>query len=319
MFVLYAIRSTLSAIRDDTRKINRKIFYQKGVFLMASEDQIIPNRRNAPNSTATPSKPPILPKLSTNYDLIMQNEPNLPKDQMNVNNVLTNAYEEKTLGEHGKNEPKTNPNEPNFKGKVVNQEKYTFNSQQIKKMFSAADVKIWTMIWLDLNCGFGCTDCGKLQWKDLDFENNRVKLARNKAEVARNLPLWPDVVEVLKKVPKSEKLVIYKSNGHPRIRTLGKTVFNKDIVKDTVCMFRHSFRHGPPCQWQKDGKDRPLIYFAFDLNSAIVHRHDFFNNSKPQARALNLLAWSWYAVKPLKYPRKGLLRYSHTGIINTYD
>ncbi len=28
---------------------------------------------------------------------------------MNVNKVLTNAYEERTLGENGKNEPKTNP------------------------------------------------------------------------------------------------------------------------------------------------------------------------------------------------------------------
>jgi len=39
----------------------------------------------------------------------MQNEPNFRKSQMNVNKVLTNAYEERTLGEHGKNEPKTNP------------------------------------------------------------------------------------------------------------------------------------------------------------------------------------------------------------------
>ena len=39
----------------------------------------------------------------------MQNEPNFRKSQMNVNKVLTKDYEEKTLGEHGKNEPKTNP------------------------------------------------------------------------------------------------------------------------------------------------------------------------------------------------------------------
>ena len=31
---------------------------------------------------------------------------------MNVNNVLTKEYENRTLGQHGKNEPKTNPNEP---------------------------------------------------------------------------------------------------------------------------------------------------------------------------------------------------------------
>ncbi len=32
---------------------------------------------------------------------------------MNVNKVLTTDYEKKTLGERGKNEPKTYPNEPN--------------------------------------------------------------------------------------------------------------------------------------------------------------------------------------------------------------
>ncbi len=43
----------------------------------------------------------------------MQNEPNFRKSQMNVNKVLTKDYEKRTLGERGKNEPKTNPNEPN--------------------------------------------------------------------------------------------------------------------------------------------------------------------------------------------------------------
>jgi len=76
------------------------------------------------------------------------------------------------------------------KGKVVHQEKYTFNSQQIEKLLSAADVKMKAMIWLGLNCGFGCMDCGKLKWKDLDLKNRRVKLARNKTGVRRNLPLW---------------------------------------------------------------------------------------------------------------------------------
>lgn len=47
------------------------------------------------------------------------------------------------------------------KGKVIHKEMYTFNSQQIRKLMFAADVKIQAMIWLGLNCGFGCTDCAK--------------------------------------------------------------------------------------------------------------------------------------------------------------
>ncbi len=37
---------------------------------------------------------------------------------MNVNKVLTKVYENKTLSEHGKNEPKTNPIKATFKCKT---------------------------------------------------------------------------------------------------------------------------------------------------------------------------------------------------------
>jgi len=46
--------------------------------------------------------------------LFMQNEPNFRKSQMNLNDLLTRDYDKRTLGERGKNEPKTNPNEPNL-------------------------------------------------------------------------------------------------------------------------------------------------------------------------------------------------------------
>jgi len=39
----------------------------------------------------------------------MQNKPNFQKDQMNVNMVLTRAYDKKTPGERGKNKPNSNP------------------------------------------------------------------------------------------------------------------------------------------------------------------------------------------------------------------
>ena len=39
----------------------------------------------------------------------MQNKAKFQKVKMNVNKVLTNAYEKKTLGQRGKNKPNTNP------------------------------------------------------------------------------------------------------------------------------------------------------------------------------------------------------------------
>ena len=105
------------------------------------------------------------------------------------------------------------------KDRVVHKEKYTFNKKQIRKLFSVADVKMKAMIWLGLNCGFGCTDCSRLQWKDIDFNNSRVNLARNKTKIGRNLPLWPETIQALKEVPRSGTLVFTISDGHPWIQT----------------------------------------------------------------------------------------------------
>jgi hypothetical protein len=46
-------------------------------------------------------------------NLFMQNEPNFQKVKLNVNKVLTKDYEQLDTWSIGKNEPKTNPNEPN--------------------------------------------------------------------------------------------------------------------------------------------------------------------------------------------------------------
>ena len=92
------------------------------------------------------------------------------------------------------------------------------------------------MIWLGLNCGFGCTDCGRLQWKDLDFKNNRVKLARNKTKIGRNLPLWPETIQALKEIPKSGALVFTTSKGHPWIWTTATTNDNGEPTDYSVSL-----------------------------------------------------------------------------------
>jgi len=103
---------------------------------------------------------------------------------------------------------------------------YTFNSKQIKKLLSAADVKMQAMIWLGLNCGFGCTDCGKLKWKDLDLKNGGVRLPRSKTGVRRNFPSWPETIQALKELPRSGQLEFYTSQGHPWVTTVIKTKSN---------------------------------------------------------------------------------------------
>jgi integrase len=57
----------------------------------------------------------------------------------------------------------------------------------------------------------------------LDFENCRVKLARKKTGIARDLPLWSETMEALKNIPRQGKLVFYTSRGNPFMRTVLKT------------------------------------------------------------------------------------------------
>ena len=109
------------------------------------------------------------------------------------------------------------------KVKVKQQERPTFSREQIDKLISAADVQMSAMIWLALNCGFGCTDCAELKWTNLDFKNKRVNLARGKTGISRDLPLWPETVNALKEVPKIGDLVFYTAKGNAWVRTIEGT------------------------------------------------------------------------------------------------
>jgi len=48
-------------------------------------------------------------KLINQFEAIMQNKPNLPDAQMNVNTVITKDYENERLCRYGQNKPNSNP------------------------------------------------------------------------------------------------------------------------------------------------------------------------------------------------------------------
>ncbi len=56
--------------------------------------------------------------------------------------------------------------------------------------------------------------------------SGRVKLARGKTGVSRDLPLWPETIQSLEKISKSGKLIFRTSKDKPLIRTTYHT--NKD-------------------------------------------------------------------------------------------
>ena len=78
MFVLYAIRSTLLAIRGSVRNMQYDV--------RSTKDYV------------------------RNYKKNMQNKAKFRKSQMNVNNVLTKDYEKKDTWSRGKKQSQTNPN-----------------------------------------------------------------------------------------------------------------------------------------------------------------------------------------------------------------
>jgi len=106
------------------------------------------------------------------------------------------------------------------KVKVIKKQRPVFTVKQIQKFVYAAGIQMRAMIWLGLNCGFGCTDCAELKWNDLDLENSRIMLARKKTGISRNLVLWPETVDALRRIPRSNKLVFCTSKKNPWVRTI---------------------------------------------------------------------------------------------------
>jgi len=97
-------------------------------------------------------------------------------------------------------------------------EKPTFIIDQIGTLLEIANIQMKAMIWLGLNCGFGCTDCAELKWKNIDLKSGRVLFPRGKTGIERNLPLWPETVQALKQIPKQGELVFYTRRGNPWVR-----------------------------------------------------------------------------------------------------
>ena len=102
---------------------------------------------------------------------------------------------------------------------AAKEEKPIFSESQIHNLLEHANVQMKAMIWLGLNCGFGCTDCAELHWDNLDLNNSRVSFPRGKTGIGRNLTLWPETVEALRKVSKSGESVFRTLRGHPLVRT----------------------------------------------------------------------------------------------------
>lgn len=99
-----------------------------------------------------------------------------------------------------------------------------FEAAQIRKLLAAANFNLRAMVYLGVNCGFGCSDCAHLRLKFLDLENGWIEYPRRKTEVMRLCPLWPETVvalraaidrtDILRKLRKHD-YVFVRRNGRP--------------------------------------------------------------------------------------------------------
>ena len=76
----------------------------------------------------------------------------------------------------------------------------------------------------------------------MELVEGRVKLARKKTGVPRDLPLWPETIQSLENIPKSGKLVFSTPKEKPLIRTTyqinkdGSTKYsNTNLVTSRFC------------------------------------------------------------------------------------
>lgn len=79
--------------------------------------------------------------------------------------------------------------------------------QRTPKMFEAVEISLMlenaspvmkAMILLGCNCGFGCTDVGRLPKSALDLDGGWVTFARSKTGSERRIPLWPETAKGIK-------------------------------------------------------------------------------------------------------------------------
>jgi integrase len=78
-----------------------------------------------------------------------------------------------------------------------NRPRKLFTPSDIKEMLREAKQPLKSMILLGINCGFGNTDCAKMEFRHLDLLKQWVDYPRPKTGVIRWSPLWPETCAAL--------------------------------------------------------------------------------------------------------------------------
>jgi hypothetical protein len=155
-------------------------------------------------------------ETSTNQLLFMQNKPNLPKSQMNVNSYNTTYYENKSNWTLGQNKPNSNPIKPNFKKAQMNVNSFTTKDYRKYDTFAVRKNKPNTKPI------FSKAKMNASAFSQKDYENEtafrRIKNKPTSNPISKQLvaagPRWPESAKMAQQIDvlKLQNIILKKSN-----------------------------------------------------------------------------------------------------------
>ena len=110
-------------------------------------------------------------------------------------------------------------------------------ADEIKSLLAHASPTMKAMILLGINCGYGNTDCGQLEFRHID--DGYAVLRRGKTKRKRRCPLWPETKKAIEDIAgeRTERLVFvtkYGNTWQPQMKDskAGKQTYTDPIAQE---------------------------------------------------------------------------------------
>ncbi|MEZ6097850.1 MAG: site-specific integrase [Pirellulaceae bacterium] len=104
-----------------------------------------------------------------------------------------------------------------------------YTPKQIQTLMEAATMPMRAMILLGLNAGLGNSDCGQLEFDNVDFQTGWLSYPRPKTGIDRKAKLWPETIAAIK--------AALTKRGKPKLEEFRNRIF---VTKRGLSWFKNS-------------------------------------------------------------------------------